>query len=463
MQFGLYSDEDGLLRCRGRLGNTDLPYSTKHPILLNTKHHVTELIVRQCHLSVKHGGVKETLTELRSSYWIIRGRNFVRKLLRQCVACRRFTAKPYLTPLSPPLPEDRVKEAPPFSFTGVDFAGPLYIRGNEKKVWLCLYTCGATRAVHLELVPGLSAETFILCFRRFVARRGLSQRMVSDNAKTFKLAKKVIERTLGDPIVKKFFTNLQLNWSFNLEKAPWQGGFFERLIQSAKRCLKRTIGNAKLSYEELSTVVTEVELILNSRPLTYVSTEDLEEPLTPSHLITGRRLLSFPGVGNKCIEDPDYQVVARSPAELSRRMLHLNRIIDHFWTRWRKEYLTELREVHSRKQSNSSGSEVAVGDIVLVNDPDHPRTFWKLVRVMELIRSTDGQVRGARIHVGSTGSNLQRPTQALYPLEIQGPPPEPREEVQQKGEDSGKRPRPSRVAARTAQQLWREQLNLKLD
>jgi hypothetical protein len=95
--------------------------------------------------------------------------------------------------------------------------------------------------------------------------------MVSDNAKTFKSAKKVIERTLGDPTVKRFFTNLQLNWSFNLEKAPWQGGFFERLIQSAKRCLKRTIGNAKLSYEELSTVVTEVELILNSRPLTYVS------------------------------------------------------------------------------------------------------------------------------------------------------------------------------------------------
>ena len=112
-----------------------------------------------------------------------------------------------------------------------------------------------------------------------------------------------------------------------MEKAPWQGGFFERLIQSAKRCLKRTIGNAKLSHEELSTIVTEVELILTSRPLTYVSTEDLEEPLTPSHLITGRRFSrfsSFPGVSSGSIEDPDYQVAPRSPAELSRRMVHLS-------------------------------------------------------------------------------------------------------------------------------------------
>ena len=244
-----------------------------------------------------------------------------------------------MAPSSPPLPDFRVREAPPFTFTGVDFAGPLYVRDNEEKVWLCLYTCCVTRAVHLEIAPGLSAQTFILCFRRFAAHRGLPQKMVSDNAKTFKSAKKLIEKALDDPIVKKFFSNLRLTWSFKLEKAPRQGGFFERLIQSAKRCLKRTIGNAKLSYDELSTVVTEVELILNSRLLSYVPTEDLEEPLTPSHLITGRRLLSLPGVISKNPEDPDYQVTPRSPAELSKRMQHLNRILDHFWTRWKREYL----------------------------------------------------------------------------------------------------------------------------
>ena len=95
-----------------------------------------------------------------------------------------------------------------------------------------------------------------------------------------------------------------------------------------------------------------------------------------------------------------------------------------------------------------------------MNDPDHPRTFWKLARVLELIRSVDGQVRGAHIRVGATGSTLQRPTQALYPIEFHGPPPEPSVEAQPK---SGKCAHPSRAAARTAQQLWHEELNLDLD
>ena len=124
-----------------------------------------------------------------------------------------------------------------------------------------------------------------------------------------------------------------------------------------------------------------------------------------------------------------YQVAPRSSAELSKRMVHLSRILDHFWTRW-KEYPMELREAHSRKQS---GSEVAVGNFVLGNDPDHPQTFWKLARVVELIRSVDGEVRGARTLVGSTGFTLQHPTQAMYPLVTHGPPPKPR--VQSKGEE----------------------------
>ena len=128
-------------------------------------------------------------------------------------------------------------------FTGVDFAGPLYVRDSEEKVWLRLFTCCVTRAVHLEIVPGLLAQTFILCFR-FAARRGLPQKMkmVSDNAKTFPSGKKLILMPTG-PHSQRVFSNLQLTW---LEKAPWQGGFFERLIQSAKRCLKCTTGNSPM-------------------------------------------------------------------------------------------------------------------------------------------------------------------------------------------------------------------------
>ena len=146
------------------------------------------LIVMACHERIMHGGVKDTLTELKSKYWIVKGRSFVKKLLQRCVVCRRIHGKPFLFPRSPSLPGFRVQESPPFSYTGVDFAGPLYVKSGEGKVWICLYTCCSSRAVHLEVVPDLTAEAFIRCSRRFVARRGIPRKIISDNGKTFKAA-----------------------------------------------------------------------------------------------------------------------------------------------------------------------------------------------------------------------------------------------------------------------------------
>lgn len=104
--------------------------------------------------------------------------------------------------------------------------------------------------------------------------------------------------TLESPEVKRYFANVNISWSFNLEKAPWWGVIFERMIQTTKRCLRKTIGSARLTYDELLTSVTEVEMIINSRPLTYQSSEDAEEPLTPSHLLLGYRVLSLPDSGD---------------------------------------------------------------------------------------------------------------------------------------------------------------------
>ncbi|KAL5490750.1 hypothetical protein EMCRGX_G015929, partial [Ephydatia muelleri] len=287
-QFGLYCVDD-IWRCRGRLSNADLDVCAKHPILLPSSHHFTTLVILHSHEKVLHGGVKETLTELRSRFWVVKGRSIVRKLLHKCVDCKKVDGKPYASSLPPPLPEFRVTQSTPFAFTGLDYAGPLYLKGTGDKVWVCLFTCCATKALHLDLVVDMTTEAFIRCFKRFVARRGIPRVIISDNSKTFKSADKVIAEILNHPEIEELISGIRVKWNFNLEKAPWWGGFFERLVKSTKRCLKKTIGTTKLSYEELHTVLVEVEAILNSRPLTYVSSEDLEEPLTPSHLLTGHR------------------------------------------------------------------------------------------------------------------------------------------------------------------------------
>ena len=164
-QLSLFSGDDGVLRCRGRIDNAlDLPYSTKHPVILPGDHHLTTLYVRRAHARVLHNGTKETLTELRSQFWVIKGRSVVKRILHNCYICRRHEGKSCLVPPPPPLPAFRVREAPPFANTGVDFAGPLFVQnpgGAQSKVWIALYTCCITRAIHLELVPDMSAPAFL--------------------------------------------------------------------------------------------------------------------------------------------------------------------------------------------------------------------------------------------------------------------------------------------------------------
>ena len=253
----------------------------------------------------------------------------MKHILHHCTTCRRFEGKSYHAPPPPPLPNYRVQEAPPFTITGVDFAGPLYVRspdGGQKKVWICLYTCCVVRAVHLDPAPNMCAPTFLRSFKRFAARRGLPSRVISDNGKAFKAAAKTIQAVLGHKDVKSYFSGLGVKWMFNI----WWGGIFERMVRSTKRCLSKIVGQAKLSYDELLTALTEVEMVLNSRPLTYVSVDDFEEPLTPSYLLIGRRIMSLPDPVPS--DDSDEEVTANL---FSRRSKHLNFNLNRFWKHWR--------------------------------------------------------------------------------------------------------------------------------
>ena len=147
-QLDLFVDELGIWRCGGRLENANLPYSTKHPIVLPREHCFTQLVIQRAHQRILHNGLKETLTEVRAKYWVIKGRAVVKRVISKCCICRRFEGPPYKGPPPPPLPSFRVTEQPPFTVTGVDYAGPLFVKPDlpvhakcDQKVWICLYTC----------------------------------------------------------------------------------------------------------------------------------------------------------------------------------------------------------------------------------------------------------------------------------------------------------------------------------
>ena len=160
-----------------------------------------------------------------------------------------------------------------------------------------------------------------------------------------------------------------------------------------KRCLKKTIG-------ELLTVITETEMILNARPLSYVTSVDVEEPLTPSHLLHGRRFISLPDVCTGDPTDPDFELTS---TELGKRMSHLSHVMNHLWHRWRDEYLIVLRDSHRHSAKDTVPAPVAVGDMVVVHDENLPRGLWKLAQVERLVTGADGLIRGATIRVKSKG------------------------------------------------------------
>ena len=412
--------------------------------------YLLELFIRYCyrritiflpssfvgHTRVCHSGVKDTLTEIRSAYWIPQGRSFVHKFVGHCVIFRRYSGPSYKPPPPPPLPKYRVQEDFPFMSVGVDYAGPLTVKhyahssypkaltsgkpnahiSYSGKVCVCVFTC-VSRAVHFEIVTDLTPLSFIRCFKRFVSKRGLPARIISDNGTTFKAAAKTIRNVFKHPKVQNYLSGVNVKWIFNIERAPWWGGFFECMVQLLKRCLRKMVGQAKLTYEEFLTSVTEVELILNSRPLTYMSATDLEEPLTPTHLINGRCLLTLPD--HLCYLESDVDFSPSAKFTLNRRMKHLHSILDHFWRRWKKEYLLELRENH-RYSSGKTQDQVSVGDVVIIHD-DLPRGMWRLGVITEKIKGEDNAVRGAIVRIKSgrgPASFLRRPVQKLYPLEV---------------------------------------------
>ena len=210
-QFGLFFDEAQVLRCRGRINRSQVTLSGKQPALLPSNHYFVTLLVQKAHESVKHSGVNQTLTFTRERFWILKGRQVTRKVIRSCVICRRLEGHSYGSVPPPDLPAERVSEDPPFSHVGVDYAGPFHIKvANEQaeerqeKVYVCLFTCTATRAVHLELTRDIGVGTFILALRRFASRRGLPATIISDNAKTFKSSSKQVTKIIRSSEVQGF-------------------------------------------------------------------------------------------------------------------------------------------------------------------------------------------------------------------------------------------------------------------
>ncbi|XP_072168946.1 uncharacterized protein [Diadema setosum] len=398
---------NGVLRVGGRIGKAAINFNSKHPIILPHDHHVTRLIIEHHHHLVGHSGAGMTWSSLREQYWIVKGGAAVRHVIGKCLACKRRNAKPSEQVMAE-LPEERVNPVrAPFTYVGVDYFGPLYVKQGRSRVkrYGCIFTCLTMRAVHIELTRSLDTDSFINALRRFISRRGAPEKLFSDNGTNFRGAEKELRKSIdgiNQRKVENFLHHKSVEWTFNPPAASHMGGIWERMIRSVRRILKNMSGEQVVCEEVLTTTLTEIEGILNARPLTRISMDaNDEEPLTPNHLLLLRSNPNVPpGVFNK---DDNYG---------RRRWRQVQYLASIFWKRWRKEYLSLLQE---RQRWTRPQRNLAKDDLVLLIDDNLPRGQWSLGKVVEVYPGRDGRVRQVEVRVGH--KHFRRPVVKLCLLE----------------------------------------------
>nr|CAI5835101.1 unnamed protein product [Callosobruchus analis] len=412
-----FLDKNGVLRVGGRLRhNSQLKYEQKHQIILPTNHTLTNLIARDMHIRLLHCGPLTLLSHLREKFWPIRGKGLVKRITHECIKCYRHRPKPEAY-LMGSLPEVRTKISFPFENSGIDYAGPLMIRDRKgkgyktNKCYIALFVCLSTKAIHLEVVTDLTADNFIASLRRFISRRGKPRCIYSDNGSNFVGA----HRKLNE--IRQFFQNQDvvskvtyslsnegISWSFIPPKAPHFGGIWEAGVRSVKTHLRKVMGNALLTYEELATVLVQIEALLNSRPLSPLSTNPSDlEPLTPSHFLIGRSMAAC----------PDSDVLDVPTNRLDRYQLQQS-IIQHFWKRWQREYIPELQGRVKWKLNKASLAKP--GSLVVLREDGQPPFKWPLGRIEQLYYGADNIPRVALVKCN--GGIVKRPLSKLCILPI---------------------------------------------
>ena len=402
-----FIDDNGILRIGGRLIKSEFQHSAKQ-IILPRRHYVVRLLIKQLHEKYKHCGREYLLAKLRERFWVPKARSMIKTITRQCLLCQKRSAKPTI-PSMGNLPKERLAvNTPPFFNTGIDYFGPIYVKvlRSRAKRWGCVFTCMTTRAIHLEVSESLDTDSFINTLERFINRRGYPNTILSDCGSNFKGAERELKEELSKLKQDKILAHSSregFTWKFNPPNAPHMGGAWERMVRTVKQSLRVIMKDQLVNDFTLMTIFTEVESLVNGRPLTYIS-EDINDlgPLTPNHFLLGR-------------PNPNLSLVNPYEEELDlrKRWHRAQSLTNQFWKRWLREYLPTIS---TKPKWHNDAKTIGIGDLVLLHDVSSPRGKWPLARVVDVYPGRDGVVRVA--DVKTKNGTYRRPVHKLHALEI---------------------------------------------
>lgn len=411
-----FLDSSSLLRIGGRLQNANLSYSQRHPIILQKGSHITKLIILNEHLRLKHAGQKLILCSLNERYWIINASREIKSVIHKCIICFKLKAKA-TTQLMGSLPSARVNVTRPFQIIGTDYGGPFNVKQSRirspviTKAYIVIFVCFVTKAIHIELASDMTTNTFLACLKRFISRRNKPTKIYSDNAAYYKGASNVLNdlyklqnSTSHQEKVQDFCNAERISFHFIPSYSPVFGGLWEAGIKSVKYHIKRVIGQTVLTYEELYTVLVQIEGILNSRPLTPM-TADQEDMsyLSPAHFLTGSSLSSY----------PELNLVGENVGKLSfwKQCVQMQQ---SFWHQWHKQYLVMLQ---SRPKWKGVQPNLEIGTMVIIKNENVAPLQWPIGRIVAVMPGKDGKVRALSVKTAK-GSIITTSIMKVCPLPL---------------------------------------------
>ncbi|XP_063993673.1 uncharacterized protein LOC135171215 [Diachasmimorpha longicaudata] len=314
------------------------------------------------------------------------------------------------------LPTARVTESRPFTNVGVDYCGPFFVKEKKfrnrsrVKVYVAVFVCLAIKAVHLEVVSDLTTEAFLAALRRFIARRGCCRHIHSDNGTNFigannalKEIYELFKSEVHQKTVQSWLTTKHIHWHFIPPLSPHFGGLWEAAVKSFKYHMYRIITDELLTFEGFNTLVIEIEAVLNSRPLAPMSSDPNDLlALTPGHFLIGESLT--------CPRQQDFTDI---PTNRLSSWQHIQKLKQHFWTRWHREYISELS---LRSKWSKGKHHIQEGTIVLLKEDNLPALQWALGRIVKVYPGADGIIRA--VTVKTAKGLLDRNVKKLAPLPI---------------------------------------------
>lgn len=409
--FNPFMSEEGVIRIGGRLTNAQQSFDSKHQILLPAHHSASRLLVKQVHERNLHAHPQLLLTLLRNRYWIIGARSLARNVVHNCVACFRAYPK-RVEQFMADLPSSRVTAVRPFAISGVDYWGPLLLRpatrrSAARKAYVAVFVCFCTKAVHMELVVDLTTAKFMQAFRRFTSRRGFCSQIYSDNGRNFVGASNELRRLLKSNEFRQAFaqecSNNAIEWHFNPPKASHFGGLWESAIASAQKHLFRVLGPHKLDYDDMETLLIQIECCLNSRPIIPISDDPTDiQPLTPGHFLIGSPLKAVPDVD-----------VSAIPFNRLHRWQQTQKIFQDVWKRWSTEYLSSLQP---RTKWCKAPVAIETGRLVILLDENVPPMHWPTARITDVHPGPDGVTRV--VTVRTSNGQYTRPVSKICLLPL---------------------------------------------